>query len=110
MSTWAQALRAEGVPYVVAPYEADAQLAYLERTGLVDGIVTEDSDMLVFGCRNVLFKLDTAAALFGRIDVLVNNAGMGYTSFFEEGGCVSGLSLSYCSRYAGKGRRFAHHL
>ena len=44
------------------------------------------------------------------LHVLVNNAGMGYTSFFEEGGCVSGLSLSYCSRYAGKGRRFAHHL
>ncbi len=57
-----QALRAEGVPYVVAPYEADAQLAYFERIGLVDGIVTEDSDLLVFGCKNVLFKLDTAAA------------------------------------------------
>ncbi|PIL23267.1 hypothetical protein GSI_14577 [Ganoderma sinense ZZ0214-1] len=57
-----KALRAEGVPYVVAPYEADAQLAYLERIGLVDGIITEDSDLLVFGCRNVLFKLDTAAA------------------------------------------------
>ncbi|KAG5646334.1 hypothetical protein DXG03_003657 [Asterophora parasitica] len=56
-----KALRAEFVPYVVAPYEADAQLAYLEQTGLVDGIITEDSDLLVFGCRNVLFKLDTVA-------------------------------------------------
>ncbi|KAF5379053.1 hypothetical protein D9615_005997 [Tricholomella constricta] len=56
-----KALRAESVPYVVAPYEADAQLAYLERNGLVDGIITEDSDLLVFGCRNVLFKLDTVA-------------------------------------------------
>jgi exonuclease-1 len=44
---------------VVAPYEADAQLAYLERANLVDGIITEDSDLLVFGCRNVFFKLDT---------------------------------------------------
>ena len=50
------------MPYVVAPYEADAQLAYLERIGLVHGIITEDSDLLVFGCKNVLFKLDTAAA------------------------------------------------
>ncbi|KAG6856585.1 hypothetical protein H0H87_002791 [Tephrocybe sp. NHM501043] len=53
-----KALRAESVPYVVAPYEADAQLAYLERAGIVDAILTEDSDLLVFGCQNVLFKLD----------------------------------------------------
>ena len=53
-----QALRAEAIPHVVAPYEADAQLAYLERTGIVDGIITEDSDLLVFGCRNVYFKLN----------------------------------------------------
>ncbi|KAG8719437.1 Rad2 nuclease [Ceratobasidium sp. 394] len=52
-----KALRAEAVPYVVAPYEADAQLAYLEREGIVDGIVTEDSDLVIFGCKNVLFKL-----------------------------------------------------
>jgi 5'-3' exonuclease len=44
--------------YIVAPYEADPQLAYLERIGLVDGIISEDSDLLVFGCRQVLFKLD----------------------------------------------------
>ncbi|KAF9010214.1 PIN domain-like protein [Cyathus striatus] len=57
-----KALKAESVSYVVAPYEADAQLAYLERVGLVDAILTEDSDLLVFGCKNVLFKLDTAAS------------------------------------------------
>ncbi|KAF9269671.1 PIN domain-like protein [Marasmius fiardii PR-910] len=54
-----KALRAEGVKYVVAPYEADAQLAFLEKNGLVSAILTEDSDLLVFGCKNVLFKLDT---------------------------------------------------
>jgi exonuclease-1 len=53
-----QALRAESVAYVVAPYEADAQLAYLERQGFVDGVLTEDSDLLVYGCRTVLFKMD----------------------------------------------------
>ncbi|KAG2069184.1 PIN domain-like protein [Suillus decipiens] len=57
-----KALRAENVSYVVAPYEADAQMAYLERVGLVDGIITEDSDLLVFGCRKVLFKLDSIAS------------------------------------------------
>ncbi|WWC61452.1 uncharacterized protein I303_104036 [Kwoniella dejecticola CBS 10117] len=53
-----KALKAENVDYVVAPYEADAQLCYLEREGFVDGIITEDSDLLVFGCRQVIFKLD----------------------------------------------------
>jgi exonuclease-1 len=51
-------MHAENVPYVVAPYEADAQLAYLERIGLADAILTEDSDLLVYGCKMVLFKLE----------------------------------------------------
>ncbi|KAF9541251.1 Rad2 nuclease [Mortierella hygrophila] len=57
-----QALRAAGVEFVVAPYEADAQLAYLEKHGIVDGIITEDSDLLVFGCKKVIFKLDQFGA------------------------------------------------
>lgn len=44
--------------YVVAPYEADPQIAYLEKEHHVDGVLTEDSDLLVFGCQTVLFKLD----------------------------------------------------
>ncbi|KIK68479.1 hypothetical protein GYMLUDRAFT_35906 [Collybiopsis luxurians FD-317 M1] len=56
-----KALRAESVQYVVAPYEADAQLAYLERRGIVSAILTEDSDLLVFGCKTVLFKFDPVA-------------------------------------------------
>ncbi|KAF9081125.1 Rad2 nuclease [Mortierella sp. AD031] len=57
-----QALKAAGVDFVVAPYEADAQLCYLEKHGIVDGIVTEDSDLLVFGCKKVIFKLDQYGA------------------------------------------------
>ncbi|WFD23206.1 hypothetical protein MEQU1_001894 [Malassezia equina] len=52
-------LRSHGIPYLVAPYEADAQLAFLEQSGVIDGIISEDSDLLVFGCRHVLFKMDT---------------------------------------------------
>ncbi|EAW09495.1 putative exonuclease [Aspergillus clavatus NRRL 1] len=46
------------VQYVVAPYEADAQLVYLEREGIIDGIISEDSDLLVFGAKRLLSKLD----------------------------------------------------
>lgn len=53
-----------GVKYVVAPYEADPQMVYLEKIGLVDGILSEDSDLLVFGCQRLITKLkDTGACI-----------------------------------------------
>ncbi|XP_009866521.1 PREDICTED: exonuclease 1 [Apaloderma vittatum] len=53
-----KAARARGVDCIVAPYEADAQLAYLNKTGMVQAIITEDSDLLAFGCKKVLLKID----------------------------------------------------
>jgi len=47
------------VECLVAPYEADAQLAYLCKTGYVSAVISEDSDLLVFGCTRVLYKFDT---------------------------------------------------
>lgn len=42
---------------IVAPYEADAQLAYLVKEGLADFVITEDSDLLAFGVSQVLLIL-----------------------------------------------------
>ncbi|KAK4497055.1 hypothetical protein PRZ48_011504 [Zasmidium cellare] len=51
-------LKRMDVPYVVAPYEADSQLAYLEKQGTINGVISEDSDLLVFGVKCLLTKLD----------------------------------------------------
>ncbi|KAL8722785.1 MAG: hypothetical protein Q9225_000797 [Loekoesia sp. 1 TL-2023] len=51
-------LKTLGVQYIVAPYEADAQLVYLEKKGIIQGILSEDSDLLVFGAKRLLTKLD----------------------------------------------------
>lgn len=48
-----QAARARGVDCLVAPYEADAQLAFLTKSGLAQAVITEDSDLLAFGCKTV---------------------------------------------------------
>ena len=47
-----------GIPFLVAPYEADAQMTRLAHTGIVDLVITEDSDILVYGCPRALFKVD----------------------------------------------------
>jgi exonuclease-1 len=47
------------IDYIVAPYEADAQLAYLFKIRQIDLVVTEDSDLLLFGASKVFFKMNT---------------------------------------------------
>lgn len=42
---------------VFAEYEADAELANMSLSGKVDTIVTEDSDLIVYGCNSIIFKL-----------------------------------------------------
>nr|CAD1842687.1 unnamed protein product [Ananas comosus var. bracteatus] len=57
-----QILRSESVEFVVAPYEADAQLAYLATLeadqGGITAVITEDSDLIAYGCKSIIFKMD----------------------------------------------------
>lgn len=41
-------------PFVVAPFEADAQLAYLCKQGITDAVLTNDSDLIIYGVKHVL--------------------------------------------------------
>ncbi|GAU18778.1 hypothetical protein TSUD_80670 [Trifolium subterraneum] len=53
-----QVLKQENVQYIVAPYEADAQMTFLAVSRQVDAVITEDSDLIPFGCPRIIFKMD----------------------------------------------------
>ncbi|KAG5478740.1 hypothetical protein LSCM1_06144 [Leishmania martiniquensis] len=55
------------VECIVAPYEADAQLAYLCRQGYVAAAASEDSDLIAYFCPCIIAKLDTFS---GKCEVL----------------------------------------
>lgn len=48
----------KGIPVITAPYEADAQLAHLSRAHYIDGVISEDSDLIIYGVANLIAKLD----------------------------------------------------
>ncbi|KAE8989144.1 hypothetical protein PF004_g15019 [Phytophthora fragariae] len=50
-------LRRMNITFYVAPYEADAQLAFLSRQKIVDVVISDDSDCVPYGVKTVLFKL-----------------------------------------------------
>ena len=46
------------IEFLVAPYEADAQMAYMVKEGIADFAITEDSDLIAYGCPKILLKLN----------------------------------------------------
>lgn len=44
-----QLLTAFGIPWVSAPADAEAQCAFLASAGLSDGVISDDSDTLIYG-------------------------------------------------------------
>jgi 5'-3' exonuclease len=49
-------LRMEKIPFLVAPYEADGQLAFLSQRKYIDVVITEDSDLVAHGATSILYK------------------------------------------------------
>jgi exonuclease-1 len=93
-------LKVRQILYVVAPYEADAQLAYLAQNGFVDGVISEDSDCLVFQCGIVLYKWgkhgDGTIEEIQLANIKHNNGdhGMDFRTFTDE--MVRSLTAHLC--------------
>ncbi|KAH0479613.1 MAG: uncharacterized protein KVP18_001968 [Porospora cf. gigantea A] len=58
LRTFFDVMTQNGYQVLFAPNEADSQCAFLAISGQVAGVISEDSDLLVFGAPLVVFKLD----------------------------------------------------
>jgi exonuclease-1 len=102
-----------GVPFLVAPYEADAQLAKLAHCGIADVIISEDSDLLAYACPRVLFKIDFKTGKGDEIQImrdLPSNDSLSFQHWSHDmfvymcilAGC------DYCEGIPGVGIKTAH--
>ncbi len=46
------------VEIIQSPYESDHQLTFMKKNGIIDYIITEDTDLIAHGNDNVILKLD----------------------------------------------------
>ena len=75
------------VPYLQAPLEAETCCADLCKRGLVDGALSEDSDLLAYGCPIFLNKLDTSNGMCVEIT---------YTELLQELDVTTDTFLDFC--------------
>lgn len=96
------------IEYIIAPYEADAQLCYLENIGYIDCIMTDDSDMIPFGCKNILFKFDNTKVDHYTINCLEKAKDAVFKEFIQDICILSGCD--YADSIPGIGVLTAHKL
>ncbi|XP_011194915.2 DNA excision repair protein ERCC-5 isoform X1 [Zeugodacus cucurbitae] len=104
-----QLLRLFGIPYIIAPMEAEAQCAFLESVRLTHGTITDDSDIWLFGGRTVYknffeqnkhvlkFEADTISHAFNcdreKLIQLACLVGSDYTTGIHGIGTVTALEI-----------------
>ena len=100
-------LKSEGLPYIIANYEADFVLNKLAKTRIIDYIVADDGDMLVDLPEHVSLLRQVNKHRFGKCEIDEYNKGkilqelnLSQDDFREL--CIL-LGCDYCSRIPGCG-------
>jgi|TARA_B110000977_G_scaffold54679_1_gene74616 flap endonuclease-1 len=100
-------LELSGIPYCTAPEDAEKYCAFLQKNGLVDYTITDDTDATTFGCKKILktgisryiTEIDTDIILF-KFDMDMNSfidfcilSGCDYTEPIPQIGPVTSFNL-----------------
>ena len=77
---------------IVAPYEADAQMAFLAKSRSVHAVITEDSDLLTYGCPRVRLSIPLSG------NSMRACAGAAHADMLVQHVCKSMLIVTHGSR------------
>ena len=85
-----------GIPFIIANEEADSQCAYLSKKGLVDGVYTEDMDILTFGAKKIIRNLTSYKKSTIEISLsdILSKLDLNYDNFIDF--CIL-LGCDYCN-------------
>ena len=74
-----------GIPFINAPEEADSQCAYLARMGFVDGVYTDDMDILTFGSPKIIKNLISLKKTPQEINlnIILEKLNLSYNEFID---------------------------
>ena len=86
--------------YVDAEFEADQKLAELAMTGNVDLILTEDSDLIVYGCPKILYKFHGDSGMLYLRSKFVASLEFGDWSLFQKFCVLCGCDYYKCEGVA----------
>jgi len=92
-------LRLMGVPYVIANGEADSLGSFLNKSKLLDALITEDWDALPFGCQNLIKNFSTKESIYTiNSDQLLASLDLTYEQLIDV--CIL-LGTDYCPKIKG---------
>jgi flap endonuclease-1 len=75
-------LKSLGITFFEAPGEAEKECAFLQKTGKVDYILTEDTDSLAFGGSNIIFTKHKNYELC-KLELVLSGLQISYESFVD---------------------------
>jgi len=90
-----------GYPIIFSPYEADCQLAYLQKQGLIDYVASDDMDLLIFGSNMILKNFTVSDKKYIceiNLENILEELGISYKQFIET---AMLMGCDYCRRLFG---------
>lgn len=102
-----RSLRESKVAFLVAPYEADSQLAYMSKMEYIDLIITEDSDLVAYGAKAILYKsIDPPTGILLQYESIGSTTGTLNLSDFSPtmmAVLFAAVGCDYCEKLKGIG-------